>query len=207
MCGPPLLCKWTVRGRPALIDALATVTLINGRWSNPQAWCPAPTGPPAVDKAAVRDRAIRLLPGVAIGSAWSTTALVNAETILWAVTTRDRPLASVTVAGQRVQLRVHFTQARWSYGDGTAETTASPGKPYDRLNDPCTTKQCAHYRGHTYKTTGRMTITLVVIWHAQYRADGGSWQDIDGGIAGPPTRHVITVKEARAILVPDPGDH
>jgi hypothetical protein len=206
MCGAPVLCPSTLRGRPGAIDAFATLTLINGRWTDPHVWCPTPQRP-GIDKAAVRDRAIRLLPGVEIGSAWTTTALVNAETILWAVTAPDRSLASVTVAGQRVQLRVHFAEAHWDYGDGTSETSTSPGKPYDERNDPCRTKQCAHYRGHTYSATGRMRIALTVTWHAQYRASDGSWRDIDGGITGPTRQHVITVKEARAILVPNPGDH
>lgn len=195
-----------LHGRTVLIDAFATLTLIDGKWTDPHAWCPTPTHP-GISEAEVRDRATRLLPPVQIGSAWTTTALVNAETILWAVTAPDRPLAHVTVAGQRVQLRVHFAEASWNYGDGMHETTNEPGKPYDKINDPCHTAQCVDYRGHTYTVTGRMTITLQVTWHAQYRRGAGSWVDIDDAITGPTTQHVLTVKEARAILVPNPGDH
>jgi hypothetical protein len=207
-CGSPRTCYTRSKatgGAPVLVDTFATLTYANGRWSDPQTWCPA-NATPGINQTALRERAIRLLPAVQIGSAWTTTALVNAETILWAQTRTDRPLASVTVAGQQVALRIHLTEAHWNYGDTTTETTSTPGTPYTRA-DPCHTAQCPHYRGHTYRNTGRMTITLNITWHAQYRTPTGPWTDIDDTITGPTTQHAITVKQARAILVPNPGQH
>jgi hypothetical protein len=203
-CGVAVRCYLTDKttGKEIPEDTFATFTLINGRWSKPTVWCPTDTRP-GIDTVALRERAIRLLPRVAIGSAWSTTALVNAETILWAVTAPERALATVTVVGQSVRLRVHFATAHWSYGDGSRETATAPGKQYDKVRDPCETAQCAHYAGHTYTRTGRMVITLAVTWHAQYRL-GGGWLDIAGDITGPTTRHVLTVKQARGVLVPNP---
>ncbi len=46
-------------------------------------WCPDTTTP-APSLAALRDRTLRLLPHVAIGAAWSTSTLINVETVLWA---------------------------------------------------------------------------------------------------------------------------
>jgi hypothetical protein len=207
-CGAPRTCfrvdKTT--GKEVEVDAFATVTLVNGHWTNPVVWCPAKSQP-AVDQTALRQRALRLLPSVSIGSAWTTTALVNAETVLWAATDADRALPAVTVLGRRVHLRVHFDRADWHFGDRTTDTTTSPGKPYDSAGDPCRTAQCPDYYGHRYAETGVMTITLAVTWHAEYSLDGTTWIAIAGVITGPTTQHVLAVKEARGILVPNPGDH
>jgi hypothetical protein len=208
LCGAPRACVRINKatGKQIEVDAFATVTLIDGRWTNPVVWCPA-NSQPAVDLTALRDQALRLLPTVRIGSAWTTTALVNAETVLWAATTTDRRLPAVTVLGQRIQLRIHFDHADWDFGDGNTDTTTDPGKPYDPTGDPCRTAQCPDYYGHTYTRTGTMTITLDVTWHAQYSLDGTTWTDIAAPITGPVSSHVLALKEARGILVPNPGDH
>jgi len=112
--------------------------------------------------------------------------------------------AVLGVAGQRVELRISFRSASWHYGDGTSETTTSPGKPYDEAHDPCSTAQCAHYSGHTYTRTGRATVSLTITWHAEYRV-GAQWFDIDGDITGPSSRHDLTVMQSRDVLVPNPG--
>jgi hypothetical protein len=153
----------------------------------------------------LREQAIRLLPHVAIGSAWKDVALVNAETILWAATEPTRALADATLAGQHIALRIHFVSAHWDYGDGTTQTVTSPGKPY-RQTDPCHTAQCPHYFGHTYSQIGTMTITLAVTWHAQYRTTG-PWIDIPDDITGSASSHTLVVKQARGVLVPNPGGH
>lgn len=205
-CGRPLTCTASDPRlhRSLVVDAYATVTLINGRWTDPHVWCPA-NSRPGIDVAAVRERAIRLLPSVAIGSAWKTTALVNAQLILWAQTHPDRPLPAAQLAGQHVELRIHLVAAHWDYGDGVRETTSTPGRAYTSA-DPCHTARCPHYGGHVYRSTGAKTITLTITWHAQYRA-GGRWVDIDGDITGTPAQHVIAVKQARAVLVPNPPGH
>jgi hypothetical protein len=207
-CGQPLKCFTTDKasGKPVPTNAFATLTLVGGRWTKPVTWCPA-NARPALDVAALRDRAVRLLPKVQIGSAWTTTALVNAETVLWADTGAARDLGPVTVIGQRVQLRIAFARANWDFGDGSTDTVTTPGKAYDSTGDPCRTAQCADYYGHTYEATGPMTITLTVTWQAQYRAGNGAWTDIVGPITGPTTTHAITLKQARGVLIPNPGDH
>jgi hypothetical protein len=105
-----------------------------------------------------------------------------------------------------VALRIHLSEARWDFGDGTTDSSPDPGKPYDDARDPCRTKQCPDYYGHTYTKTGRRTIVLTLGWHAQYNP-GGGWIDIPGTLTGPSARQSLTVKQARAVLVPNPGEH
>lgn len=199
-CGPPRAC-------PAGL-AFATFVEQNGKWVLLSSWCPgqpANAPPPVPTAADLRQQVIRLLPTVQIGSAWTTRALVNAETVLWAQTDADRSLGTVTVVGRQVALKIDFDHADWDFGDGTTATTDDPGRPYDDA-DPCDTAQCPGYFGHTYRDIGPVTITLTVAWHAQFSLDGGAtWTDVDPApLAGPSATHDLTVVQARGIIVKNP---
>lgn len=203
-CGEILTCYAVKDGKNVQRAAFATQTREGGRWSRPVVWCPQ-DAQPAVTLAAIRQQVLRLLPRVPIGSAWSTTALVNAEVVLWAGTGTERTLPTVAIVGQQVALRIHLTNTHWNFGDGESDDTTDPGKPYDSLGDPCRTRQCEHYYGHTYLHTGRKTITLAVSWHAQYRTGGDNWTDLDPALTGPTSSHTITLKQARGVLIQNPG--
>jgi hypothetical protein len=200
-CGAPRDCP---QG-----PAFATLVEQNGKWVLLDSWCAgdpaAPQQQPVVTTAALREQVLRLLPTVEIGSAWATRALVNAEAVLWAETSPNRDLGTVTVVGQPVALRIGFDHADWSFGDGSTDTTTDPGKPY-RKTDPCGTAQCADYYGHTYRDTGAVTISLTVAWNAQFSLDGGAtWTDVDPApLSGPATTHALDVVQARGILVQNP---
>lgn len=188
--------------------AFATLVEQNNTWVLLTTWCATdpPNAPPRVPTAAdLRQQVLRLLPQVGIGSAWSTRALVNAQTVLWAETGDRRALGNVTVVGRQVALRIGFDHATWDFGDGTSDTTTDPGKPYTRA-DPCGTAQCPDYYGHTYTDTGDVTITLTVAWHAEFSLDGGAtWTAVDPApLTGPATTHDLTVVQARGIIVQNP---
>jgi hypothetical protein len=201
-CGSPRRC-------PAG-PAFATFIRQNATWVLLDSWCPgnAPKGtaPPVLTAADLRQQVLRLLPTVQIGSAWTTRALVNAESIVWAETQSNRTLGTVTVVGRRVALRIGFDHADWDFGDGATDSTTDPGKAYS-TTDPCDTAECADYYGHTYTDTGAVTMTLTVAWHAQFSLDGGAtWTDVDPApLTGPPATHDLDVVQARGVLVPDPG--
>lgn len=169
-------------------------------------WCPqggsAPAPPPQPTVAQIRQQALRLLPQVAIGSAPDGAGLTNAETVLWADTESDRSLPTVRIVGQQVELRISFDHAMWQFGDGASDTTDSPGRAYDEASDPCETAQCPGYYGHTYTATGRVTVTLIVGWHAQYRLAGQDWIDVDTApLTGPADQQSLTIRQARGVLV------
>jgi hypothetical protein len=186
-------------------NTFATLVQQNGTWVLQQTWCPAAANPIPTTQA-LRQQVLRLLPTVQIGSAWTTRALVNAQTILWAQTDAHRSLGTVTVVGRQVGLRIDFDHATWNFGDNAVDTTTEPGRAYSQ-SDPCNTAQCPGYYGHTYQGTGPVTITLTVAWHAQFSLDNGNtWTDVDPApLTGPAATHDLTVVQARGVLVPDPG--
>jgi len=191
---------------------MATLMLVSGHWVLQSVWCPGASTPvpqqqtPEISLAEIRQRAIRLLPTVAIGSAWHTRGLVNAEAIVWADTDRSRSLSRVQVVGQPVDLRLTFDSATWDFGDGTSTTTDSPGTPYDASTDPCHAAECPGYFGHTYRDPGTRTITLRVAWRAEFSLDGGAtWEAVDpAALAGPSSSATLQIVQARGVLVPNP---
>jgi hypothetical protein len=206
-CGAPRFCYDTVTdpGKKRPEDAYATLVQSGGAWVLQSVWCPA-TARPIPTTQALREQALRLLPKIQIGSAWSHRALVNAQTVLWAATDPDRTLPTATVVGRRVALRISFDHASWNFGDGQTDTTTDPGKPYDKVNDPCAGPDCPDYYGHTYTRTGSVTVSLTVAWHAEFSLDNGAtWTAIDPApLTGPATTHQLELLEERGVLVPDP---
>jgi hypothetical protein len=161
-------------------------------------------GPVRITGAMLRDRAAKLLPHPMIGVAPpGHVTLVNIETVLWADTGAQRNLGTVTVLGQRVELRARIDHVAWDFGDGTTATTTSPGRAYTDA-DPCDSAQCRDYFGHTYRATGKVTIAADIAWRGQFRLAGGAWQPIAGTVTAAATATSVDVEQARAVLVPDP---
>jgi hypothetical protein len=178
-------------------------------WLSLGFWCPQSQRPtPVPDAATIRDQVIKLLPKVAIATTGSPATLVNVQTVLWADTTARRSLGRVVIVGQPVWLHLAFDHGTWDFGDGTTDTSTTPGKVYDSTGDPCAEVLCPDYYGHVYRKSGPMTISLTVSWNATYSLDGTHFQPVDpAALTGPATTHALTVREARAVLVPDPGGH
>lgn len=162
------------------------------------------TEPPKVTAALVREQASRLIPAAAIGLAPHGTTLVNIETVMWADAPHTRSLPPVTILGKRVVISLVLDHVAWVFGDGVADGDAPAGKAYDAQSDPCKTTQCAHYYGHVYTRTGKITVTATASWHASFTVNGGASIDIPGTIAGPQAREQLVVKQARGVLVPNP---
>jgi len=153
--------------------------------------------------AVLRQRAIRLVPHVAIGTT-SPSSLVNIQTVLWADTGATRNLGTVRVLGQPVRLRLRFATASWTFGDGAHDTTRTPGVAYPDAGT-CRTARCPAYYGHVYDRTGQVTLTLGVTWRADYALGAGAWTPIAGAVLpGPTATRTLHLREARGVLVPTP---
>jgi hypothetical protein len=183
---------------------IRVVKQADGSWSLNGSICNAVgNAPPHVTPEMVRQEAQRLVPRAAIGLAPKQKTLVNVETIMWVDTPRERDLPIATILGQQVAVHITVTGVAWDYGDDNTDSHGPVGTPYDAKHDPCKTKQCADYYGHTYATTGHMTITATVNWRASFRVGGGPVTAIPGALTGPTAAADVLVREARAVLVPD----
>lgn len=207
-CGAGVpVCKRVAGGTdtgPAFIQAMADQTRPPGAadWITLSYWCPhhqdPVTAPTATD---IRDQAIRLLPHVPAKTTAPNT-LVNIQTLLWAATDPSRNPGRVHILGHPVWIHLDFDHATWTFGDDHTDQTPTPGKAYDPIHDRCTTVNCPDYYGHTYRTTGQLTITVTVSWHASYSLDGTHYTPVsDTPITGPTASTHIRVRQARAQLV------
>jgi len=178
----------------------------DGTWSTTGSECdPVSNAPPAaVTPLMVWQQAQRLIPTAPIGLAPRHDTLVNMETIMWVATTRQRTLPTVVILGRPVSVQISVDHVTWDFGDGRTGTNDGPGRPYDAENDPCKTAQCAGYDGHTYTTTGHLTVTATVTWKATFQVDGGPVTAIPSTLDGPGSAAALLVQEARSVLVRDP---
>jgi hypothetical protein len=174
----------------------------DGTWSLTGSECNAAAGPPQVTPQMVWEQASRMIPPAAIGLAPHENTLVNIQTIMWVDTAAARNLPTVAILGQQVSIDIKIDHVDWNFGDEKSDTSNGPGKAYDAHGDPCKDKQCPDYYGHTYATTGDMTVTATVTWQATFRVGAGAVTAIPGTIPGPTTNAAILVREARSVLVP-----
>jgi len=170
-----------------------------------------PPPPPQVTPFDAYAAVLRLVPSPAIGVApGKGRTLVNMETIFWVNSAADQSLGPVTLLGHQVGLRIHARAAAWAFGDGSTDTSAGLGRPYAAA-DGCGEAVCAGYFGHTYVSTGEMTVSATVTWAGEFSVDGGPWRGIANPatgantVEGPAATRPITVIQARGVLVQDPG--
>jgi hypothetical protein len=186
--------------------AVATIRLqkgADGAWFL-NGWVCRAVGPPAVTPAMVLQEASRLVPATPIGLAPRTRTLVNIETVMWLDARPQTQLAPVAILGQRVVITLGLDRVDWTFGDGRSDAGTTPGTPYDARNDPCTTKQCGDYYGHTYTTTGTVIVTALASWRVTFRVGSGPVARIPGTVTGPASQATVEVVEARSVLVPNP---
>lgn len=113
--------------------------------------------------------------------------LVNLDTNFYTVA--QSFTESLTLLGQDVELRIEPASYAWNHGDGTAQTTQTPGAKYPDLEVT-----------HAYSRTADVRVSVDVTWSAAFRVNGGIWREVPGTvtIAGPPTP--LRVAEAKPLL-------
>lgn len=118
--------------------------------------------------------------------------LVNLETTFY---TRPHQLDRVlTILGYSVDVEVHPTHYTWHWGDGTSQTTETPGRPYPSLD-------VTHTYRHATESDHDLALSVDVTYTGRYRIDDTAWTAIPQPItiSGPPT--ALPVKQASAVLV------
>lgn len=122
---------------------------------------------------------------VAVQPAGST--LVNLETIFH--TTAAPFEQTVDILDSTVDLRATPASYTWHHGDGTTQTTTSPGRPYPALDIV-----------HRYREPGRASARVDVTYRVTYRIDDGDWQQLDTTITATGPATTLRIREARPVL-------
>jgi hypothetical protein len=120
--------------------------------------------------------------------------LVNLETTFYTRPHRiDRVLR---ILGYAVDVEIHPSRYTWHWGDGTTQTTTTPGRPYP-------SHDVTHTYRHATDTNHDLALSVDVTYTGRYRVDGNAWTAIPQPItiSGPPT--ALPVKQASAVLVTD----
>jgi hypothetical protein len=96
----------------------------------------------------------------------------------------------ITLLGQTVDVRAEPTRFHWRFGDGEADATRSAGSPYPDL-------EITHEYADAHVT---MRPRVDVTYAAEFRVDGGAWQQIPQTvrIGGPSVS--LRVVEATPVL-------
>ncbi|KQY59467.1 hypothetical protein ASD11_07855 [Aeromicrobium sp. Root495] len=115
--------------------------------------------------------------------------LVNVPTIFHTRPTTLR--RSLTLLGQDVDVVARPSSYTWHHGDGTAQTTSSPGRPYPAKDVV-----------HRYREPGsRLTPSVDTTYTVRYRVGGGGWTDLGATLTAPGPSTALDVDEAAPVLV------
>lgn len=115
------------------------------------------------------------------------STLVNLETIFH---TTAAPFArSVDILDSTVDLRAEPASFTWHHGDGTTQTTTTPGRPYPAMDVI-----------HQYAKPGNVRARVDVTYRVTYRIDDGDWETLDAPITAPGPAVALRVREARPVL-------
>ena len=122
---------------------------------------------------------------VSVQPAGST--LVNLETIFH---TRVQPFErDVDILDSTVALRATPVSYTWHHGDGSTQTTSTPGRPYPAMDVT-----------HQYRKPGPVSPRVDVTYRVTYRIDDADWQSLDTTITAPGPATPLRVREARPVL-------
>ncbi|WP_191281370.1 PKD domain-containing protein [Pseudolysinimonas yzui] len=123
-------------------------------------------------------------------------AVAGLDTNFYAIT--GPHVVNGTLLGRPADVRFTPVSYRWAYGDGTSATRSTPGGTWAALGiaefEPTPTS-------HVYERVGDYTITLSIVFAAEYRFNGGSWRPVVGTLTVPANDLHIRVGTAKTVLV------
>lgn len=168
--------------------------LHNNGWIDNLGWCDpsVPEAPPTITPGMVL-RAFRQVPLPAskiVVQPPNGRTLVNLETNFY---TEAEPFErTVTLLGQKVTLNIWPSSYVWHYGDKTSDTTDTPGAPHPDL-----------LVTHEYEHEAKVKVSVDTIWSAEFRVNGGPWQNVSGTVAMDGATEPLNVVEATPVLTGD----
>ncbi len=124
---------------------------------------------------------------------WTVAGL---DTNFYAIT--GTHVVNGTLLGRPADVRFTPRSYLWAYGDGTSATKATMGGTWAAQGiaefEPTPTS-------HVYDQLGDYTITLSIVFTAEYRFAGGPWRPVVGAITLPANDLYLRVGTAKTVLV------
>lgn len=124
---------------------------------------------------------------------WTVAGL---DTNFYAIT--GQHVVNGTLLGRPADVRFTPTTYLWAYGDGTSATKSTMGGTWAAQGiaefEPTPTS-------HVYDELGDYTITLDIVFTAEYRFAGGPWRPVVGTITLPANDLYLRVGTAKTVLV------
>ena len=124
---------------------------------------------------------------------WTVAGL---DTNFYAIT--GQHLVNGTLLGRPADVRFTPTTYLWAYGDGSSASKSTMGGTWAAQGisefEPTPTS-------HVYDELGDYTITLDIVFTAEYRFAGGPWRPVVGSITLPANDLYLRVGTAKTVLV------
>ena len=188
-----VICLSVVRGCPQGRRLLIAWFSEDGgaTWENLGVVCIPPTGPTTVASVGqdVVDEFTAALPGVSLTHQPAVGIVTQAPVLFDSGQPHRLPPVITEVAGRTVVLEpvAHWL---WEFGDGAALETDLAGSRYPDMSV-----------SHTYRRSGRHRVGLTTTWTATFTIDDLGPFTVSQTITQH-QRRVVTVGQARAVLVP-----
>lgn len=155
----------------------------------------APTTTPAVTTREVA----HLVPGVGTqGMEPKGWMVVGLPTNFYADATSS--IVSTTLLGSPADVRFTPVSFTWDHGDGSTTTSTSGGETWAALGVAEFSETAT---SHVYESPGDYTISLTVLYSAEYRIGGGEWRGLAGTVPSTSPPMTASAKSAKTVLVAD----
>ncbi|MCW2759476.1 MAG: hypothetical protein JWO46_3222 [Nocardioidaceae bacterium] len=128
------------------------------------------------------------LPQLASQTQPTVKTLVNFDTIFYVEAAQFQ--RTVTLLGQQVTLDIRPSRFVWSYGDGSVQTTTTPGAKYPA-------KEIVHRYPKAHLDVAH---SVAITWTARYRVGAGPWQDVPGTVTSQGPATTLHISEATPVL-------
>jgi hypothetical protein len=150
---------------------------------------PAPAGAgvtPGMAQSAVENLP---MPALALHVQPAGPTLVNADTIFYA---EPEPFsASIDLLGHTIEVRAEAVGFTWVHGDGSSQSTSTPGEPYP-------SRDITHRYMRSSPGVGARVDTT---YEVEFSIDGDGWEQLDAPLVATGPTTSIEVQEAAPVLV------
>lgn len=109
-------------------------------------------------------------------------------------------VVSTTLLGSPAEVRFTPVSFTWDHGDGTSTTSATGGARWASLGVAEFSETAT---SHVYDQPGDYTITLTILYAAEYRIGGGEWRALAGTVPSTAPPITASAKAAKTVLVAD----